>query len=171
MDVVCAAAGVAGVPFTVPDEEGASLEKDPPRPPMAEANYNVNAKGVYYTSKLAQHYFGLKSEAQQHYKKVLIMIGSLASYLELNAVEYCSTKWAVRGIFRSIRSVMEDMNYRTNLIAPWVMDTPMAHDFADLCREHGIPVGKVPDVINAVIRCAVDESISGIVNNAPRYQA
>ena len=168
IDIVCAAAGLGGVPFILPNEEAVSLEKDPPKPPMIDAIYNVNSKGVYLTSKLAQLYFGLKSETGRDYKKILILISSLAGYLELNAAEYTSTKWAVRGIFRSIRSVMEDIGCRTNLIAPWVMDTPMAHDFADICREHSIPIGKISDVIDVIVRCAVDESISGIVHGPLR---
>ena len=56
---------------------------------------------------------------------------------------------------------MEDMGYRTILIAPFVMDTPMSHSFADMVRENGVAVGKVGDVVDAVIRGAVDESING----------
>ena len=93
VDVVCAVAGVPGAPFIMPNEEPASLEKDPPKPPMVEAVYDVNAKGVYFTSKLAQHYFGLANGAQQQFKKVLIMISSLAGYFEFNDAEYCSSKW------------------------------------------------------------------------------
>ena len=162
IDIVCAVAGLGGVPFIMPNEEAASLEKDPPKPPMVDANYDVNAKGVYLTSKLAQHYFGLKSRAQQEHRKVLILISSLCGYLEINNAEYCSTKWAVRGFFRSIRSIMENMGYRTNLIAPWVMDTPMSNYFAKICREQGIAVGNVNDVVDAVVRCAADDSINGI---------
>ena len=95
IDIVYAGAGVPGVPFVDSDEEAPSLEKDPPKPPMVDAVYNVNAKGVYLTCKLAQHYFRLANEGEQPqpYKKVLIMVSSLAGYFEINAVEYTSTKW------------------------------------------------------------------------------
>ena len=106
IDVVCAGAGVPGFPFIMPDEEAASLEHDPPKPSTADAVYDVNAKGVYFTSKLAQHYFGLMNEAQQQqqqrYKKVLILIGSLASYLEPNNADYVSSKWVRLFLLMSI---------------------------------------------------------------------
>lgn len=56
---------------------------------------------------------------------------------------------------------MEDLGYRVNLIAPWVMDTPMSKSLADLNRKHGFPVGDANDVAKAVIRCAVDDDICG----------
>ena len=165
IDIVVAAAGVGGRPFIARDEEPPSWDKDPPLPPSADLNIDVNAKGVYYTSKLAQHYFGIPSSSPTNsalkFRKCLVMISSLAGYLELEAADYTASKWAVRGLFRSTRSQMEDLGYRTNLIAPWVMDTPMSEDLAKLCRMNGFPVGDANDVAKAVIRCAVDDSICG----------
>jgi len=54
-----------------------------------------------------------------------------------------------------------NLGYRVNLIAPWVMDTPMSKPLADLCRRHGFPVGDVQRVADAVIPCAADNSICG----------
>ncbi|KAK4690317.1 hypothetical protein P7C71_g6446, partial [Lecanoromycetidae sp. Uapishka_2] len=59
IDVVVAVAGLFGAPFILPNEEPASLDHDPPPPPTAGPVFDVNIKGVYYTSKLAQHYFSL----------------------------------------------------------------------------------------------------------------
>lgn len=55
-----------------------------------------------------------------------------------------------------------------NLIAPWVMDTPMLRGLADVCREQGFPVGDGNDVANVVIRSVVDDSICGR-RDRPRY--
>ena len=116
IDVVVAAAGVGGQPFIVRDEEPPSLEKDHPLPRSACLNIDVNAKGVYYTSKLAQHYFALRpslqTKATPSVRKCLVVIRSLAGYLELNDSDYTASKWAVRGLFRSTRSKMEDLGYR-----------------------------------------------------------
>lgn len=165
IDIVVAAAGVGGQPFIVGDEEPPSLDKDPPLPRSACLNIDVNAKGVYYTSKLAQHYFALPPSphaiATPDFRKCLIVISSLAGYLELNDADYTASKWAVRGLFRSTRSKMEDLGYRINLIAPWVMDTPMSKGLADMCRKKGFPVGNADDVAKAVIRSVVDDSICG----------
>ena len=165
IDIVVACAAVGGQSFIAQEEESPSLEKDPPMPPTADAVFNINAKGVYYTSKLAQHYFPLlpspQTRATSTYRKCLVVISSLAGYLEINAVDYTACKWAVRGLFRSTRSIMEDLGYRMNLIAPWIMDTPMSRDFAEMCRKKGIPVGRADDVASAVIRCAADDAICG----------
>ena len=165
IDVVVAAAGVPGQAFITQDEEPPSLEKDPPQPRSVGLNLDVNAKGVYYTSKLAQHYFALppssETKAAPDFRKALVVISSLAGYLELDNVDYTASKWAIRGLFRSIRSKMEDLGYRINLIAPWIMDTPMSKDFADMCRKIGFPVGDADDVAKAVIRCAADHTLYG----------
>ena len=170
IDFVVAAAGLAGHAFVAEDEEPPSLEKDPPPPRLSVMTLDVNAKGVFYTSKLAQHYFALppssqplpQANATKEPRKCLVVVSSLAGYLELGAADYTAAKWAVRGLFRSTRSQMENLGYRINLIAPWVMDTPMAHKLAELCRQKGFPVGDANDVAKAVIRCAADDTICGM---------
>ena len=124
---------------------------------------DVNAVGAYYTSKLAQHYFALPpvEDSKPNYKKCLILLGSIGGYLEIVACDYTASKWAVRGLFRAIRSKMEDLGHRVNLIAPWVMDTPLSRDFANLLRQNSIPVGDANHVTEAVVRCAADETICG----------
>lgn len=168
IDIVVAAAGVGGKPFIGQEEEPPSLDKDPPLPRSACLNIDVNAKGVYYTSKLAQHYFALppssQARATSEFRKCLVVISSLAGYLELNAADYTASKWAIRGLFRSTRSKMEDLGYRMNLIAPWIMDTPMSKGLADLCRKKGFPVGDAKDVTDAVVRSVTDGSICGRIN-------
>ena len=164
IDVVVAAAGVSGGRFAA-DLESPSLEKDPPLPLASDLVFDVNAKGVYYTCKLAQYYFSLPVASEDveplPYRKSLVVISSLAGYLELINTDYTASKWAVRGMFRAERSKMEDDGHRINLIAPWVMDTPLAKSLAELCRCKGFPVGDANHVADAVVRCAADESICG----------
>ena len=165
IDIVVASAGVGGPNFITQDEEAPSLEKDPPPPGNANLLIDVNAKGVYYTSKLAQHYFALPATSPTNkapnFRKCLVLISSLAGYLEIDAAAYTTSKWAVRGLFRATRSMMEDLGHRVNLIAPWVMDTPLSKNLVDLCREQGFPVGDSNDVAKAVLRCAADDTICG----------
>ena len=52
IDVVVASAGVPGASFTSPEDEEASLDKDPQEPPLAGPTFDVNAKAVYFTSKV-----------------------------------------------------------------------------------------------------------------------
>ena len=170
LDFVVAAAGVGGHAFVAEDEEPPTLEKDPTPPPIFGLALDVNAKGVLYTSKLAQHYFGLppssqpspRNDATKEPRKCLVVMSSVAGYLEIRAAGYTASKWAVRGLFRSTRSKMEDLGYRINLIAPWVIDTPMGHGLAELSRKKGFPVGDANDVASAVIRCAADDEICGM---------
>ena len=170
IDIVVASAGLPGERFISDQEDTPSLDRDPPVPKAAGPTFAVNAEGVYYTSKLAQHYFALPSASENiaRYKKSLILISSIAGYLEIVASDYTASKWAVRGLFRSIRSKMEDLGHRVNLIAPWVMDTPMSKGLAEICRTNGIPVGDANDVAEAVVRCAADETICG-KNLTPGY--
>ena len=174
IDVVVAAAGVTGGRFEA-DMESPSLEKDPPLPSASSLAFDVNAKGVYYTCKLAQYYFLLpvppENSRSSSYHKSLVVISSIAGYLEINATDYTASKWAVRGMFRAERSKMEDSGHRINLIAPWVMDTPMARDLAELCRSKGFPVGDANHVADAVVRCAADESICGREYHSQRPQS
>lgn len=169
IDIVIAGAGLPGESFISDQEETPSLNRDPPVPKAASPTFAVNAEGVYYTSKLAQHYFALPSTSENiaRYKKCLILIGSMAGYLEIVASDYTASKWAVRGLFRSIRSKMEDLGHRVNLIAPWVMDTPMTRGIAEICRANGIPVGDANNVAEAVVRCATDETICGKGPSSP----
>lgn len=165
IDVVVTAAGLAGADFISPGEEAPSLTKNPPEPKVSGFTLDVNLKGTYYTAKLAQHYFALPSSGPVPIaggpRKALVLISSLAGYLELDAADYTASKWAVRGFFRSIRRPMKGLGYRVNLIAPWVMDTPMSKPLADICRQYGVPVGKTQDVADAVVRCAIDDDIYG----------
>ena len=132
---------------------------------MTDAVFDIDAKAVYYTLKLAQHYFGLNTDSSAedpvNWRKIVILISSLAGYLELNDVDYTAAKWAVRGMFRAARSMMEDLGFRTNLIAPWIIDTPMSSEFAKGMRAQGVPVGEIQGVVDAIVRCAADGCICG----------
>jgi 5'-hydroxyaverantin dehydrogenase len=165
IDIVIAAAGVSGSVHQSKGGEPPFLDKDPPEPVRSVSAFDVNAKGVYFTCNLANHYFALPSGCSKppshSYSKLLVVFSSLAGYLELNNVDYTASKWAVRGMFRALRSMMEDQGYRINLIAPWVMETPMSKGLAEICREKGFPVGDAKNVADAVIRCAADDSING----------
>ena len=159
VDIVVASAGLWGTPFLHPNDELASLDKDPPAPPMGPIN--VNLIGLSYTAKLAQHYFSLPTSGSKS-SKALILIGSSGGYLEIPlAAAYNASKWGVRGLFRTIREPLAAEGIRVNLIAPWLMDTPMSRADSPAFQAVDLPVGKPAAVVKAVIRCAVDESISG----------
>ena len=103
IDIVVAAAGVSGLPFITQNDEIPTFDKDPAPPTRSAANFYVNTKGVYEITKLAQHSFAiLRSSANQpdqHYRRSLVLISSLAGCLDLDGVDYAASKWAVRGLF------------------------------------------------------------------------
>ena len=162
--MVVAAAGLLGSPFIIPTGDPPSLDNDPQEPPVVGPLMNVNFKGVYFTSRLAMHYFslGTPSGPVSGNQESLIIFGSLASYIDFPPMaDYLASKAAVRGFFRATRSAMAEKGIRMNMIAPDIMDTPMAAGFVEMYHSRGFSVGNPKDVVDAVVRCAVDESISG----------
>ena len=81
--------------------------------------------------------------------------------------DYTASKYATRGIFRSIRTRAISLGIRVNMICPWFIDTPMTAIFPSLFKERGIEPGKnftyasIDNVVDAAGVFAVDESISG----------
>ena len=164
LDIVVAAAGLLGSPFIISTSDPPSLDKDPQEPPVVGPVIDVNFKGVYFTSRLAMHDFSLGSQSSpvSGNQKSLIIFGSLASYIDFPPMaDYLASKAAVRGFFRATRSAMAEKGIRMNMMAPDIMDTPMAAGFVGMYRSRGFSVGNPNDVVDAVVRCAVDESISG----------
>ena len=164
-----AAAGLLGSPFVLPGSEPSSLNNDPQEPPVVGAVMNVNFKGVYFTSRLALHYLSLstQSDLNSGNQKSLVVFGSLASYLGIPPMpDYLASKAAVRAFFRATRSTMAEKGIRMNMMAPDIMDTPMAKDFVGIYLSRGLSVGNPKDVVDVVIRCAADDSISGKFRNS-----
>ena len=170
IDIVIACAGVNGEPFIIPSEQTPpSLDHDPSPPSSVSRLIDINVKGVYYTAKLAQHYFGLSTGSaesdgsSEKFRKCLILISSLVAYIPYpQIVDYPTSKWAVRGFFRSIRPQMEDLGYRVNLIAPDIMDVGMSTGILSVYKENNIPIGNSADAVQAAIRCAACDSLSGM---------
>jgi NAD(P)-dependent dehydrogenase (short-subunit alcohol dehydrogenase family) len=96
-------------------------DKAPQKPDLT--TIDVNLIGTLYTSKLASHYF-IKQNGQKHSGSqedtCLILIGSGAAFLDCpRAPQYCSTKWAMRGIMHSLRRTAFYYGSRVNVISPW----------------------------------------------------
>ncbi len=164
LDIVVAAAGLLGSPFILPNSEPATFDQDPQEPPTVGRVMDVNFKGVYFTSRLAMHYFFPKSSTDGVFRdqNSLIVFGSLASYVEFPPItDYLASKAAVRAFFRASRADLAKKGCRLNLIAPDIMDTPMAKDFVGMYRSNGFSVGDPKNVVDAVIRCAADDGICG----------
>ncbi|KAL6811541.1 NAD(P)-binding protein [Trichoderma sp. SZMC 28015] len=138
---------------------------------------DVNLKGIYYSTYLALHYLqqpelapsSQTSGSDNRSTKSLILLSSLGGYLDDSHDSiYSATKYGIRGLFRSIRlRSYKELNVRCNLIAPWVIRTPLTVPLQNFMDKSGMPEGKgltfatVDAVVDAVGRCAVDENVVG----------
>ena len=162
LDVVVAAAGVVSGPLILPGEEPPGLENGPLEPQIGPLM--VNTVGVLYTTQLARYYLRLPSPSNETSTstKALILFGSTACYFGAPmAATYNASKHGARGLFHSVREPLAKQGVRINMMCPWIMPTPMTTGWILTFTEAGLPISKVEDVVIAVTRCAVDESICG----------
>ncbi|OCK72998.1 NAD(P)-binding protein [Lepidopterella palustris CBS 459.81] len=160
LDIVVASAGVAGDPFIAADEPPVTLENDPPAPNMVALK--VNSIGLFYTAKLSQLYLKMPSSAPSPDPPCLILVVSLVAYLDFPAMaSYTSSKYAARGLFRSIRPLFADRGIRVNAIAPWIVETPLVAELLKLFAAVGAPAGDPGQVVTAAMRFADDKTING----------
>ncbi|KAL1626710.1 hypothetical protein SLS54_002873 [Diplodia seriata] len=156
LDTVVASAGVLGEPFITPDEPAIlslAAEHDPPAP-RTDA-WEVNAIGLSFTAKLAQLYFDMPaaSESAAVPPKSLVLLASLAPYLGFPlATAYEGSKAGARAVFKNVRAVFAARGHRCNLIAPWVVETPMTVELSRTVEALGKPAGDVGQVVRAAVR-------------------
>jgi NAD(P)-dependent dehydrogenase (short-subunit alcohol dehydrogenase family) len=80
---------------------------------------NVNLIGVLYTVKLALHYFR-QWPLEESRDRCLIIKGSVAGYVDQpGSPQYNSSKFAGRGLMRSLRRTSWMQGIRVNYVAPW----------------------------------------------------
>jgi 5'-hydroxyaverantin dehydrogenase len=121
---------------------------------------DINLKAEYTSAYLALYYFRIPPTSGHKSLKSLIFISSLAGYTDLPwASGYNAAKMGVRGIWKSLRSGIGALGIRSNLIAPWFVHTPMTDPIIGLLKGSGMVFATVDGVVEAVVRCAVDETI------------
>jgi 5'-hydroxyaverantin dehydrogenase len=131
IDIAILYAGVdgerRGLVDLVMDQPEPSLDGDPTPAKPAHRALDINLDGVYISTYLALHYFRLPAKnGAQNFKKSLILISSITGYMDLPYnTGYATSKYAVRGMFRSIRSATSKVNARVNNIAPGFVLTPL----------------------------------------------
>ncbi|KAL6363203.1 hypothetical protein LRP88_02611 [Fusarium phalaenopsidis] len=125
--------------------------------------FDVNITGTYYTAKLAAHYFRPTPDSEHEVSRLksLIFMASLGGYIAgARFTAYGATKFAVRGIWKHSRDDLKALGIRSNLIAPWFIPTPMTESQVEHLKGK-IQFAKVDDVVDAALRCAVDQRIQG----------
>jgi NAD(P)-dependent dehydrogenase (short-subunit alcohol dehydrogenase family) len=124
------------------------------------ATLDVNVKGVIYTSHLALYYLPRNKRPD----RCLLLVGSVASLIPLpGQSQYCMSKHAVLGLFRSLRGTAFLKDIRINMIAPYyTAQTKMLQPTTEaLLLAGSAGPGQVPDVIDAATRLIADEKIAG----------
>jgi len=159
-DVVIANAGVSG-----PDEIFASsgLEdatEDPTKPDLRILN--INLTGVLYTTKIAMNYFRLQPEAPGR-DRCFIFKGSIAGLIDQpGSWQYSASKFALRGLMRSMRHTTWQSGIRVNYVGPFYTKTDIiSQAVIDRLEAKGVKFSLKEDCAAAMLKIATDKTING----------
>lgn len=97
-----------------------TASEEPQKPALKMLDVNLN--GVLYTAKLALFYFRrqFSKDPSKNPQTSLVLQSSLAGFMDFpSLVEYNTSKFAVRGLMRSLRRTECRFGTRVNLLAPW----------------------------------------------------
>lgn len=163
IDIVIPCAGVAGhsilgVLHTPEDANG-----DPLPPPTS--TLAVNTTGVFYTAHLALHYFEktMGSGNTPSAEKQLVFVSSTIAYTAMPLMsDYTASKFAVRGLWKSIRGNADVLGIRTNLIAPSLTRTPFTKEMVPFLEAKGVKMASVQDCVDVLLRIVCDASVLGL---------
>ncbi|KAF4304673.1 Short-chain dehydrogenase/reductase SDR [Botryosphaeria dothidea] len=179
--VVVANAGISS------DEDGIFITGHENQEDPSESSLkmlDVNFKGVVYTAKLALHHFrrqhaAATAEGDPAPETSLILQGSIASYMDSSTFcEYATSKWAVRGLMRTLRRVVPAHGTMVNAICPSFLRTALVpRKLLELLDAKGIALATGEDAGQCLLRILSDGRINGralcvvarnLVEQAPR---
>lgn len=130
----------------------------------------VNITGVMYTTHLAQYWLprnpgsvdcSTTSSPTSPRDRHLLLLGSMASIGPIAVQpQYCASKHAVLGLFRSLRALTGLSGIRINMLLPYFIETPIVQPVARLALAGGA-MGEVEDVVDAGTRFVCDSRILG----------
>lgn len=168
IDTVVANAGIAEGkrPFTEPID----LDLASPPPPDLSV-LDVNLLGVLYSAYLAMWYLPRNPGSstanpkcvpyETHRDRHLVLVSSYAGLMPIpGAPLYGTSKHAVVGLYRTLRSMSFMHGIRVSLLCPYFIDTPLANMAVRLAVAGGI-MGKVEDVVDAATWFAADPRVVG----------
>jgi len=97
----------------------------------------------------------------------IVFVASMGGYTSMTGVlDYCTSKWAVRGLFRSLRGAYQILGedkpkLRCNLIAPTFVKTNMTKGYWGHMEKMGILLAEVSDCVDVVLRMCADSKVIG----------
>jgi 5'-hydroxyaverantin dehydrogenase len=165
LDIAIPAAGIGGKNVKSWLEDAELNEAGDPKP-VGQKVVDVNLDGVFNTAHLALYYFK-KFPGHKDSDKQIIFVSSMAGYSSMVGIPgYCTSKWGVRGLFRSLRGAHkllgeEQPTLKCNLIAPGYVKTPMTKPLWELEEQGKMKMAKVSDVVDVVLRLCADRNIIG----------
>ena len=116
IDIVVANAGISSTDPIFLDDDDDDTEPDEPKLQIT----NVNVNGVLLTTRLALWYFRKQHRRNPKKDQCLILQGSVTGYVDIfGAPQYTMSKFALRGLMRSLRQSESVHGIRVNMIAPW----------------------------------------------------
>jgi 5'-hydroxyaverantin dehydrogenase len=165
IDIIIPAAGLGGSVTKVWLDNPELNEAGDPKPaPMVVMD--VNLDGVFNAAHLALYYFK-KFPGQKDSDKQIVFVSSMAGYSSMTgSAAYCTSKWGVRGLFRSLRGAHKILGedhptLRCNLLAPGFVRTPMTKPFWEFEKNGQMKMATVSDVVDVVLRLCADRDIIG----------
>ncbi|KAL1638757.1 hypothetical protein SLS58_008571 [Diplodia intermedia] len=158
--------------------------QDEPSKPSLKT-IDVNFKGVLYTTKLALHCFRRQyaitadKGSEPPLETSLVFQGSIASYMDSsNFCQYATSKWAVRGLMRTLRESVSAHGTRVNTICPSFIKTALLPPpLLEILDANRIPLANEDDAAQCLLRILSDRTINGralavvardLVERAPR---
>ena len=144
---------------------------------------NVNLNGTLFTFKLAVHYFRKQAQSQDR-DRCFIMTGSMTTYIDSPVQrqfsktasrkiavvlttyqgnwEYTCTKYALRGLMRTVRRSSGDQGIRINYVAPcYIKSAIRTAETERRLLDKGVEFGYPEDVAACMMRIATDQTING----------
>ncbi|TLD21783.1 NAD(P)-binding protein [Venturia nashicola] len=165
LDIVIPAAGISN--HEIRNWLGGAKENENGDPePLPLKVLDINLDAVFTSAHLAMHYFK-KHPGPANSEKQIIFVASMGGYTSMTGVlDYCTSKWAVRGLFRALRGARGIMGekgptLRCNLIAPTYVKTPMTKSFWGYMEQIGLKMAEVSDCTDVLMRMAADENVIG----------
>ena len=166
IDTVVANAGVLDAANSF--EHPLDLDVAEPSPPDLRV-LDVNLTGVTLTTHLALYYLpknpnsapaSIESNASVR-DRHLLLVSSMAGLLPLPGnTLYATSKHAVVGLFRTLRSGAFVHGIRVNMLCPYFIDTPLIPAAGRINLAGGV-LGKAEDVVEAGTRFVADPRILG----------
>ncbi|KAI1270135.1 short chain dehydrogenase reductase [Xylariaceae sp. FL1019] len=167
IDVVLSNAGVFG-------SDDMATFQDPSGPPEKPdlRTLEVNLMGSLYTAKLAMHYFRRHDADDPSRDRCLVIKGSLSAYLDQPGfVQYNTSKFGSRGLFRSLRRTSWTEGIRVNFVAPWYVRTPLLSAVSDYLDSQGVNYASAEDCAEVVLNIASNRTMNGrAIGIVPREQ-